>query len=78
LKKEIFILSEEENANRKYSINIFGYEKAYFLKMETQIYQIEVTTRAKTYVIKRRFSDFSQLERMIKLQNPGYIIYPFP
>ena len=46
--------------------------------METQVYQIEYVSRAKSYIFCRKFGDFVILNKMIKQQYPGFILYPFP
>ena len=48
------------------------------MKIETQVYQIEFLSNEKTYIFGRRFADFFALNKMIKQQYPGYILYPFP
>lgn len=55
-----------------------GYEQEYFLKIQTQIFKIDVMRKSKQYVIKRRFSQFHTLQKLIRHYYPGYILYPFP
>lgn len=59
-------------------LRIIGYEKEYFLKIETQVYQIEYVSASKSYIFCRKFSDFVILHKMVRQQYIGYILYPFP
>ena len=61
-------------------LSLIGYEKESFLKIETQIYKLEirnVQTDA-MWMIKRRYSDVLWLHESLSTNHVGYIIPFFP
>jgi hypothetical protein len=59
-------------------LRIIGYEKEFFLKIETQVFQIEFVSKQKSYMFCRRFGDFVTLDKLLRQQYPGFILYPIP
>lgn len=61
-------------------IKIETYTTTAFMKIQTQIFNLEISNEAKheEYQIQRRFSDFADLYEEVFYNHPGYIMYPFP
>lgn len=56
------------------------YRTITFMKIETQIFILEVSKPGpeKDYQIERRYSDFVEFYEALFYNHPGYVLAPFP